>query len=314
MQRFLSPRLQSNARGAGGSDDRSWWHALVSAGFPVFAYSQRPGLLLPLERGPVAECLRFMELLRRDVLGEPDYRERQVVIVGHSRGGLIGRAILSDPTAKAAGGDTFPNVQGLITIAAPHQGSHMALVDDVLLGVLDTLQDLIPDLPNDVGDELIETLKTKIDNYVGAHGDEIEPESAFFQALEAREPIRAGVRCLSVGGTLPRLFRIYLWAFTASSWLPRWSGGGKLVFHWQAKPIEARGASPFPDGLPLERLGLDPSEIIPGRGDGLTADKRCRFPDSFQVEEHLSFPVSHAEELWDRALQTEIVQRLDTFR
>jgi hypothetical protein len=95
--------------------------------------------------------------------------------------------------------------------------------------------------------------------------------------------------------------------------VPRWSAEHKLVFRWQAKPIEAKGASPFPDGLPLQVLGLDPSEIMPGQGDGLTADKRCQFPASFQAEAHLSFPVSHAEELWDEALQTAVVQRLQTF-
>ncbi|MGD8738009.1 MAG: hypothetical protein PVJ85_14780 [Anaerolineae bacterium] len=313
FQQFLSPKLKGNERGAGGSDDRSWWHALVTAGFPVFAYSQRSGLLLPLDRGPVDECKRFLELLQRDVLSQPDYQQRQVVIVGHSRGGLIGRAVLSEPDVKAGTADRFPDIKGLITIASPHQGSNMALVDDVLIGALDKIQSLIPDLPHDVGAQLIETLKTKIDNYVGVHGDEIEPDSAFFQTLESREPILSGVRCISVGGTLPRLLRIYIWAFTASSWVPRWSAERKLVFRWQAKPIEAKGASPFPDGLPLRVLGLDPSEIMRGRGDGLTADKRCQFPASFQAEAHLSFPVSHAEELWDEALQTDVVQRLRTF-
>jgi hypothetical protein len=87
-----------------------------------------------------------------------------------------------------------------------------------------------------------------------------------------------------------------------------------LTFHWRAKAIEAKGASPIPDGLPLKLLGIDLDEIMPGRGDGLTAEKRCRFPASFQVEEHLSFPLSHAEELWNPDLQRAVTQRLDTFR
>jgi hypothetical protein len=43
------------------------------------------------------------------------------------------------------------------------------------------------------------------------------------------------------------------------------------------------------------------------------AEKRSRFPAALQTEEHLSVALSHAEELWDPALQAEIVKRLTTF-
>ena len=310
---FLSPRLVSNSRGVDGSDDRSWWHALVRAGFPVFTYSQVGALMVPLGRGPVAEFKRFMETLQRDVLSDAAYRERQVVILGHSRGGLIGRAFLGDPEVKADQGGRFPEIGGLITLSSPHQGSHMALMDDKIIDLLSMIQKAVPTLPNDVGNQVIESLKAKVDVYEGAHGDEIEPGSPLFRALEAQEPIRHGVRCISVGGTSPRLLRVYLWAFSGESMKPHKSAQGKIEFRWQAKPIEAKGASPFPDGLPLGLLGLDLDEIMPGRGDGLTADKRCRFPPSFGAEEHLSIPLSHAEELWDGELQKAIIQRLNTF-
>jgi pimeloyl-ACP methyl ester carboxylesterase len=311
---YLSPRLAGNARGAGGSDDRSWWHTLIQNGFPVFTYSQVGDLMMPLGKGPVAEFKEFMETLQRDVLSDAAYQSRQVVILGHSRGGLIGRAFLGDPEVKAGPAGRFPRVQGLITLSSPHQGSHMALMDDKIIAFLEKIQKVVPKLPNDVGNQVIDTLKKKIDQYVGAHGDEIEPDGPLFRTLEAQEPIGQGVRCISVAGTSPRLLRIYLWTFTAGSMIPKKTPDGKLAFHWRAKPVEARGASPIPDGLPLKLLGIDLDEIMPGRGDGLTADSRCRFPPSFDVEEHLSFPLSHAEELWDPKLQAAIVQRLGTFQ
>jgi hypothetical protein len=172
----------------------------------------------------------------------------------------------------------------------------------------------VPTLPNDVGNEVINTLKAKIDDYVGTYGDEIEPGSSLFRALETQEPIRSGVRCISVGGTSPRLLRLYLWTFTGDSMIPKKSKSGKLEFYWKAKPVEAKGASPIPDGLPLKLLGMDLDEIMPGRGDGMTADKRCRFPSSFRAEEHISVRLSHAEELWDADLQQAIVKKLDTFK
>jgi pimeloyl-ACP methyl ester carboxylesterase len=309
-QYFLSPRLQSNARGADGSDDRSWWHALVGAGFPVFTYSQVPDLMVPFTKGPVAQVKVFMEALQRDVLGDPAYKSRPVVILGHSRGGLIGRAYLGDADVKADRAGRFPDVKGLITLSSPHQGSQMALIDDKVIEIVEKIQKIVP---KDVGDEVLNTIKKKIDDYVGAHGDEIEPGSPLYRALEAQEPIRAGVRCISVGGTSPRLFRLYLWTFTADSNLPKKDADGKTKFHWRAAPIEARGASPIPDGLPLQLLGMDLEEILPGRGDGLTADKRCHFPASFHAEEHFSVSLSHAEELWDAGLQREVIKRLNTF-
>jgi len=312
-QYYLSPRLSSNAEGADGSDDRSWWNTLVRAGYPVFTYSQVGELMVPFSKGPVAEFKAFMATLQQDVLSDAAYKARKVVLLGHSRGGLISRAYLGDAEVKGDQAGKYPNVTGLITLSSPHQGSNMALMDDKVIGFLEKVQKVVPDLPNDVGNQVINTLKKKADDYVGAHGDEIEPGSALFRAMEAQEPIRAGVRCLSVGGTSPRLLRVYLWTFTADSLLPKKSASGKMEFHWQAKPVEAKGASPIPDGLPLKLLGMDLDEIMPGRGDGLTADKRCRFPPSFGAVEHQSFPVSHAEELWDPALQKAIIQKLSAF-
>lgn len=316
---FFSPRFASNGDGVDGSDSRSWWNALIRAGFPVITYSEVSGLLVPFSQGPVAEFKRFMEALQRDVLVDPDYSDRPVVILAHSRGGLIARAYLGHREVKAdyqapAEARRFPKISGLITLSTPHRGSQMALLDDRIIDFLNKVQKVVPDLPNDVGDRLIETLKSKVDAYVGVYGDELEPQSPLYLALQAQEPIVPGVRCISVGGTSSRFLRVYLWTFTPDSLLPRRGASGKLEFRWKAKPIEAKGASPFPDGLPLKILGLELDEITPGRGDGLTANSRCHFPETFQSEEHLQVPLSHAEELWDPGLQVEIIRRLHTFQ
>jgi len=126
------------------------------------------------------------------------------------------------------------------------------------------------------------------------------------------QPIRPGVRCISVGGTSPRLFRLCFFTFSGDSLLPRKGSSGKLEFHGRANATEAKGASPIPDGLSLKLLKLDLDEILPGRGDGLTADSRWHFPAPFSAEEHLSFTLSHAEEPWDATLQAAIMQCLGT--
>jgi pimeloyl-ACP methyl ester carboxylesterase len=309
----LSPRLIANSRGVDGSDDRSWWHALGLAGFPVFTYSQVGSLMLPLDSGPVAEFTRFMQTLQRDVLNDSTHKMRQVVIVGHSRGGLIGRAFLGSAQFKAGRIGELPRVRGLITLSSPHRGSHMALMDDKIISFLDKVEKAVPKLPKDVGREAIRALKKRIDDYVGPHGDEIEPDSPLFRALEAQEPIRPGVRCVSVGGISPRLLRLYLWGFTGGSMIPRGVSRWKLEFHWRVRAKEAKAVSPVFGGLPLKMLGMDVDEIMPGLGDGLTAEKRCRFPTSFRAEEHLVAHLSHGEMLWDPGLQAEVIKRLDSF-
>lgn len=313
---FLSPRLASNSRGRDGSDARSWWHALVEAGYPVFTYSQSGALMVPFSGGPVAEFRTFMQVLQEDVLSDQTLGSRQVVLLGHSRGGLVARAFLGDRQVKADGAPRrFPCVTGLITLSSPHQGSHMALLDDKIIGFLNKIEKAVPTLPGDLGGRVIDTLKSRIDDYVGPHGDEIEPGSSLFRSLEGQEPIHQGLRVISVGGTSPRLLRIYIWTFTTDSLVPRRSPSGKLRFHWQARAREAKAVSPIPDGLPLKLLGMDDlDEILPGRGDGLTADKRCRFPESFRPEGHISVPLSHAEMLWDQGLQQSVIRRLETFR
>jgi pimeloyl-ACP methyl ester carboxylesterase len=311
---FLSPRLGSNSNGRDGSDDRSWWNALSKAGFAVVTYSQTPQLMMPLTKGPVAEFKRFMEALQRDVLSDAALRSRPVVLLGHSRGGLISRAYLGDPEVKADNDGRFPRVRGLITLSSPHLGSQMALLDDKLVGFLQRIQDKLPGLPSDVGTQIINTLKAKVSAFVGPYGNEIEPGSPLFRAMEAQEPVREGIRFVSVGGTSPRFLRIYLWSYTPDSLIPRKSADSKLEFHWKATPIEAKIASPIPDGLPLKLLGLELEEVLPGKGDGLTADKLCHFPATFREEEHLSVPLSHAEELWDADLQMRVIARLKTFK
>jgi pimeloyl-ACP methyl ester carboxylesterase len=310
---FISPRLTANSSGVDGSDDRGWWHALAQAEFPVLTYSQVSGVLLPFGQGPVAEFRAFMETLQLDMRDDAAFATRPVVIVGHSRGGLIGRAYLGDPEVKANAAVRFPHVTGLITLSSPHAGSQMALLDDRIIGHIETVQHVLPALPHDIGDHILNSLKAKVASYGSPEVDEIRPGSDLYSALATQEPIQPGIRCISVGGTSPRFLRVYRWMVDLDRLL-RVSKTGKIEFHWQAKAVEAKIVSPILDGKWLKAVGVKLDEMTRGRGDGLTADASCRFPASFHEEEHLSFPMNHGEELWAAELQQAIIQRLGTFQ
>ena len=67
----------------------------------------------------VADALpgeRFMEALQKDVLSDSAYAARSVVILAHSRGGLISRAYLSDPEVK---GDSSPHRSNMTELCRP---------------------------------------------------------------------------------------------------------------------------------------------------------------------------------------------------
>jgi hypothetical protein len=278
----------------------------------VLTYSQVPGVLLPFSQGPVAEFRACMKTLQLDLLDDPAFATRPVVIVGHSRGGLIGRAYLGDPEVKTNASADLPHVVGLITLSSPHAGSQMALLDDRIVAHIEAAQHILPALPHGIGDHILDLLKAKVAAYAGPDVDEVKPGSDLYRSLEAQEPIQPGMRCISVGGTSPRFLRVYRWTVDLDRLL-RVSETGKIEFHWQAKAVEAKIVSPILDGKWLKAVGVKLDEMTRGRGDGLTADASCRFPASFHEEEHLSFPLNHGEELWTRELQQAIIQRLGTF-
>jgi hypothetical protein len=165
-------------------------------------------------------------------------------------------------------------------------------------------------LPLEIRRQILSSFQARVDAYTGPQVHEIRPGSRLYQALEAQEPIRAGVKCLSVGGTSPRFLRIYLWRPDYEAVGGR-KGAHPFLLRFFARPVDIKGISPLFDRFWLKVLGPKPDELVPGRGDGLTADQNCRFPAPFGAVEHLSFPLNHGEELWDPALQQAIIDKLD---
>ncbi len=115
-----------------------------------------------------------------------------IVLIGHSRGGLIGRKYLMDKKRT---------IKGLITIATPHGGSSVAGIAKYLSPLVSTLNPLLPD-----GDKgtLFFSIKRIFDFLKSSALKELLPESNFFVKL--KDGPSEGIYYASVGGTNPTLF------------------------------------------------------------------------------------------------------------
>jgi pimeloyl-ACP methyl ester carboxylesterase len=115
-----------------------------------------------------------------------------IILIGHSRGGLIARKYLMDKKRK---------IKGLITIATPHGGSSVAGIAKYLSPLISMLNPLLPD-----GDKgtLSFSIKRIFDFLKSSALKELLPESNFFVKL--KDGPSEGIYYASVGGTNPTLF------------------------------------------------------------------------------------------------------------
>ena len=122
-----------------------------------------------------------------------------VILIGHSRGGLIGRKYLLKKDQS---------IIGLITISTPHKGSSVARVANYLTPVVSILNPLFP-----VKDKGTRSFAIKrIFEFLRSRAlKELLPESRFLKSMKDGPLDR--VYYVSVGGTNPTLFNLYNFSF-----------------------------------------------------------------------------------------------------
>ena len=168
----------------GDAEMKTSFHDLRDRCFPVLAWSQaRPG-------GP---ALIAVEELKELVMAYSVKAPAGIVLIGHSRGGLIARRFLQE---------CITPIRGVITIATPHKGSSMAQWV-VSLSPLSAAVKKIMDL----GDKGVRTSLHRVISFLSGHEiREMLPGSAFLTGLsERRQP---GFFIASIGGTDPALVKI----------------------------------------------------------------------------------------------------------
>lgn len=254
---------------------KTLFHDMSSRGFPVIAWSQQR---------PAAGISVAVEELREVIGGHERLCRSGVILVGHSRGGLIARMLL-------AGGES--RVRALVTLSTPHCGSRMAQWAEFLSPAAALLAGLLPEArPGTVMSAVSRVARFLSGRAVA----ELLPGSAFFRSLDDRRT--PGVYYLSVGGSDPTLFSVY-----------RSGRGGGKAFS-RRDPALNRPQKVFSVPAVFEQVfpgRIFPEEMKTGLGDGLVSLASSRLPGA---DEHLEFPVNHAGILFEEAVRIKVLDWL----
>ncbi len=167
-----------------GAELRTSFHDLSDLGYPVLAWSQKrpsgPSQLAGNELAELVESFRVNS-------------QHGIILIGHSRGGLIARRYLQEHEVP---------VKALITIASPHKGSSMAKWAVYVSPLTTTLKTIL-----DLSDKDVSTAMHRVLNFLsGQDIREMLPGSDFLMSLDDKR--KKEVRILSIGGTDPSLVKI----------------------------------------------------------------------------------------------------------
>jgi pimeloyl-ACP methyl ester carboxylesterase len=248
------------------------FHDLRGKGCTVIAWSQQR---------PSAEIGIAVSELKNIITMYRNYCESGIVLIGHSRGGLVARKYLAQGDKR---------VKAVITLATPHTGSRMAQWVEYMAPLASLLYPLIPDSEKGT---LTHTVKKVFDFLKSKAVRELLPDSPFFQSLD--DDRVNGVHYLSLGGKDPTLFSVY------KRGAERIIGGGQPEMH--SIRIQRVFSVPeiFTRFIP-ERFF--PDEMKKGKGDGLVSTESSRLP---WADNHADFPVNHAEILFDERVRAVVM-------
>jgi len=209
---------------------------------------------------------------------EQVFPESPLVLIGHSRGGLVARKFMEQRD---------PRIKAFITIASPHAGSSLSKIGKYLAPLHGVIKNI---LPEETHGTVSRTLKRIHDLIEGNALKELMPGSDFFRNLKDA-PSKA-IEYASFGGEKTELVNLYRWEKRAGKIYPK-----KLLT--------------IPDSLlkfiPASAI---PDEIVPGKGDIMVSARSSVLP---WASEHIDLKANHFTILWNRrmiAKTLEVIRRI----
>lgn len=163
---------------------------LKAKGYSIITWSQRR------PAGPIDSAVSE---LKEIVKTAHKMTKSGIILIGHSRGGLIGRKYLLKKDKS---------IKGFITISTPHKGSTVARIAKYLSPLVSMINPLVPN-----GDKgtLSFSIKRILEFLKSRALKELLSGSNFFKSLQ--DGPYDWISYTSVGGTNPTLFSIYNFSF-----------------------------------------------------------------------------------------------------
>ncbi len=252
---------------------RTLFHDLSDMGYPCLVWSQqRPANYISFALNELKEIIEFKN----------DYVRNGIIVIGHSRGGLIGRKFAES---------TINIVKCLITISTPHQGSSIVKLAHIISRFTSSISSFFENAEKDTVSSSINRI---LSLYESNAMKELLSDSVFIHSLNNKSP--RNLRSLSIGGTSPNLFTLYKPKIIKNK-----SYKDKNVY-----TINYNKLFSYPDTL--EKIlpkNLIPPEIKRGVGDGLVSEKSSKLNYS---DEHMNFPLNHIEVLFNEDVRKEVLR------
>ncbi len=244
------------------------WTAVINSGFSTVCWSQkRPA-------GPIRIAIEELELVVSKTVNL--FPGRPLILIGHSRGGLVARKFME----KSA-----PGIKALITIATPHKGSSLSRLGKYLSPLSSILKKLLPLSTHGTVSEVLTNVNDLLE---GAALKELLPGSDFLNHLK-QTPVN-GVDYLSFGGTMTKLITLYTWKRREDRKIPI--------------PLLT-----VPDSL-LKHLPntIIPNEIISGKGDFMVTAESSKLP---WASPHYNLPSNHISIVRHQKVINKTIELLD---
>ena len=263
------------------------WGLLKDRGYNLLTWTQREpygSIALAVEEldGIVAESEAMFGVGAR------------LMLIGHSRGGLVARKWIQDHPDKR------DRIDGLILLACPNAGSRLANVGEFLARAVKTTGRLIPrELSLDGGriHLRISSLYEEIaELFKGVALEELRPHSPFILGLKRKEieEQHCCIHYLNLVATSTVFTKLY-----------------RISSH---DIRELREVTSLIDSLPkMIPAMMLPEEIVNEKGDGLVSKERARIP-WMPSEAQKEFHVNHLRMLIDADVRREIVQFLEALQ
>ena len=274
------PKIRHSRFSAGKTekDLKTSFADLQSSGYTVIAWSQkRPA-------GPIDIAVKELAYIAELARG---ISSSGIILIGHSRGGLIARKYLN----YLKSGDK--SVRGLITLASPHHGSSMAKLAAYISPIASIISPLIHEEDRK---KSAYAIKRVLDFIKSKSLMELLPDSEFFRTLKGYDYKK--IQGFSFGGTNPSLFSLYRWKLKEIS--------KRSSHRWMLEPEVVFS---IPDILENIIPGkIYPQELKKGYGDGLVSAKSSMLPF---CNEHHDFALNHAAILFDEAVRKKIIGSIE---